>query len=269
MNNMLKYSILAFILIAFGCRKSDRDNDVTTHTSWDYALADVLFNDVFEQVHYLVMLDSLKSKPETFASMDDCIDTFIVSSSVYPITLTIDYGTGSSCDDGRTRKGKISAKFTGSYFQENTVVTITLINFYIDDYKVDGKKTLTVTSVAGGDYTYFEKDENGLISNSDTRIVWEITKTREWSTGTSSADVDDDVFIITSGNGSGTTTKGNTFTGSILSGMKVEYDCNWISSGQVTVQPSNLSPRTLDCGSACGASATVTINGETYDLTIP
>jgi hypothetical protein len=79
----------------------------------------------------------------------------------------------------------------------------------------------------------------------------------------------DDAYEIT---GSGTVTRPNntSFTMNITAPLLVALNCNWIKQGTVQITPANNVVRTLDYGSGtCDDQATLTVNGNTTNITLP
>ena len=122
---------------------------------------------------------------------------------------------------------------------------------------------------ANGNLIYGFSIQNGLIEDRDTiRIEWAATRTWEWEGGTSSAkDHDDDTWMVT-GTSTGRTSKGNSFTSTIVLPLEVEWDCNYPTSGLQEVAPNNLALRRIDYGSGCDNLMDVTINGITKSVSI-
>lgn len=109
--------------------------------------------------------------------------------STYPKTVTIDFGSGCVCADGKFRSGAVIVFLTGPIRRPGSVMTITLRDFYLNRKHIEGTKTVSnlsensnikftvevvggkVTFPSGRGYTY-----NGLkyvkqIEGGQTRIV--------------------------------------------------------------------------------------------------
>src|SRR6202012_2249016 len=57
--------------------------------------------------------------------------------------IVVDFGTGTTCKDGKVRSGQIIATWTGPYRATGTMITITFNNYTINGDKVTGTKTVT------------------------------------------------------------------------------------------------------------------------------
>ena len=263
-------------LILGSCRKSDRDEDTETTSSKDNALAESAFNDVFKQLNDAAAdnadVNRVPEDAQVMASCGTVTVTPALPNTSFPKTLTIDFGnTNVTCSDGHARRGKIIATFSGKYRDSATVITISLNNFYLDNYAVQGTKTITNKGRNTSSNLYYSISvQNASVTSPQNKTVsWQSTREREWIAGESTPlDLTDDVYLIT-GSANGTGTSGNTFTVSITQALRVQLNCRWITSGKMTLQPQNLAARYIDYGSGgCDDQATVTINGNTYDVTM-
>ena len=73
-----------------------------------------------------------------------------------PNVLTVDYGTSNcDCNDGKTRRGKIITTYTGAYLAPGTVITHTTDNYYVNDIKIEGTKTVTNMGLNNNNQPYF------------------------------------------------------------------------------------------------------------------
>ena len=267
---------LAFVYV--GCKKDREDKD--QRAAEDNAIAENAFNDVFKQVdnaaketseagaNKIMQLDSIGCGTVTITPFDTL---------TWPKTLTIDFGsTNCLCSDGRFRKGKVIANLTGRYRDSLTVITVTLDQYYVNDYHIEGSKTITNlghvgTYGTGGHLKYSIVVANAKITPpTGNPVYWNSTRTREWIEGeaTSWPTWTDDVYLI-DGSADGTDANSNTFTVTITTPLRIALDCKWIESGTVEIAPDGLAIRTVDFGNGtCDNQASVTINGVTYNFTM-
>src|SRR5262249_32088485 len=99
-------------------------------------------------------------------------------------------------------------------------------------------------------------------------IVWTSQRDREWIQGESTLLIFDDVYSIT-GSASGTDQNGNPFTVTITNPLIVKVTCPWITEGTLSITHGSLPTATLDYGDGtCDDQATVTINGNTFVITL-
>jgi hypothetical protein len=114
----------------------------------------------------------------------------------FPKTVTIDYGDGCLCRDGKFRKGAIVLYFSAPIRRPGAELKITLRDFYVNRVHIEGEKTITNLSandalkysvvVAGGKVTW----PNGRgFSYEGLKVVSQIE-------GMDTRKVSDDVYSI-------------------------------------------------------------------------
>jgi hypothetical protein len=272
--------LIASSILYVSCKKNNEDKD--QNAAIDNATAENAFNDVFNQVdnaakqtsgtgaEKVMQIDSVGCGTITISSIND---------TVWPKTLIIDFGsTYCLCNDGRYRKGIINAVLTGRYRDSTTVITITLDQYYVNNYHIEGTKVITNLGHIGttngtSNLMYSISVTNGLITNpSGNQTTWNSTRNREWIEGESTLwpNWTDDVYLIT-GSADGIDQNGNNYNVTIGTPLRVALDCKWIESGTLDITPQGLSTRTVDFsvgGGGCDDQASVTINGVTYNFTM-
>jgi hypothetical protein len=277
-------SFSCFFLLAgisiWGCKKDKTDKD--QQAALDNSTAENAFNDVFNQIdkaakqttqsgaQKVMQLDSVGCATLTITPFD----TF-----TFPKTLIIDFGTSNClCIDGRFRRGKIISILSGKYRDSSTVISTTLNQYYVNDYHVEGNKTITNlgrSGTYGGTHNlmYSIVVTNGKVTSPTNQVItWNSTRTREWIEGENThwPNWMDDVYLI-GGSANGVDVHGNNFTVNISSSnrLRVALNCRWIESGSVDITPQGLATRTVDFGNGnCDNQATVTINGVSYPFTM-
>ncbi len=260
-----------------GCRDSVRDEDDTTLASADNALADHLYNDIFKQVHYTIMRDTVLNNRDTIIGVDACFDTIFRTPNFgpYPITLTMDYGTnGIVCADGRARSGKIHATLSAPYRTSGSVVEIELEDYRMEAYRVyanyllrfdtaaqffpDVTKTITDGQVLTDDPGYIGKN-----------ILFDTEQVMQLTSGMSTDTTSDDRWSYT-GTYTGRNTRGSYYTATIDRPVRVGMDCLWETHGSYTIKFDRISERLVTYKEAsCGNIIEVTINNGTYNVSLP
>ncbi len=282
--------------------KKDEETPITpfelTTTTEDNKLAESLFDDVFKNMNEAVEEENLDGTPKTSAQLDytfssTCATVTLVPpawdisqsppvwNNTFPKTLTIDFGaTNCLGNDGKTRRGKIISVFTGKYNQAGTIITTTLVDYHVNDYSVEGTKT--VTNNGNNSFTI---DVNGNVSSPDGSqvVTWVSTRTREWIEGANTGfwtqnpdgsfmflnGILDDVYSVT-GSASGINRNGLPFTVTITTALRVEF-CDYfldITKGGLSIQPDGLNERIVDFGTgACDRTYTIMIGQNLYTIT--
>lgn len=189
-----------------------------------------------------------------------------------PHAITIDFGTANCmCIDGRNRRGKIMASYTGHYQNSGTVIAITFDNYFVDDNKIDGTKTITNQGLNNSGNLVYKVEVNGQIvrANNGGTATWISTRYREWKEGAGTPlNILDDVYAIT-GTASGTNVQGKAYTITITQELIRKMNCRWFESGKLSLTQGNLPAITLDYGSTgCDANAVVSFAGTDYPVVL-
>ncbi len=282
----MKKSLLAILVIltAAGivyfssCTKAKLNRSTTT--SADNSTAENAFNDVYKVVNETAE-DESSNKAVKAYSFGNCATVTVNPAwpdSTFPKTVTIDFGT-TNCTgtDGKLRRGKIVYTISDRYRNAGCVISVTPENYYVNDYKVEGSKTITNNGRNSNDNLSYTIEVTGakVTSPDGDEISWESSRTREWIEGEATtfwtdgiAGITDDVYSIT-GNASGINRNGTNFTVTIIEPLIVKIGCRWITKGILEIAPEGLKKRTVNYGDGnCDNEATVEIGNKTYNITL-
>lgn len=183
--------------------------------------------------------------------------------TTFPKTVTINYGDGCLCRDGRIRKGKVVLYFSAPLRKAGSVLTITLQNYFVNRAHIEGVKTITNLS-ADGAVKYSVKIEGGKITWPNGRgFTYEGTKTVAQIEGTATLGCNDDVYSI-EGRTQIKYANGVTVTKNTESPLIKPVACHWITKG---VLKTTINDRVLyvdfGAGGSCDNKALLTwANGE-------
>jgi hypothetical protein len=276
MKKSLLFFILIFSIILTSCKKDDKEYN--TKVAENYALGESMFSDVFKQVSdgSLWAEDTITNKgaKSSYTSLTSSCATLSITPfdlTTFPKTLTVDYGTTNClCSDGRYRRGVINAVLTGWYRDSSTVITITPSNYYVNDYLIEGTKTVTNKGHnTSGNLEYDIVVTNGSITGQEGTSTWNTNRTNEWIEGESTIfNPWDDVYLIR-GSANGVTVESEAYTMNILQDLRVELSCKWIVSGLLRIEGSNSYTIDVDYGNGnCDALAVVTINNYSINISL-
>jgi hypothetical protein len=265
--------LAALTVIALsGCKKEKEEEiDKDTAAAEDNALFEKTYNDAGDIADQAAISGSLTGYrvDDNSSALSNCA-TITHDTISNPHVLTIDFGTANCLgNDGRNRRGQIIVTYTGAYRDSGHVHTITFNNYYVNDYHVEGSKTVTNMGHNSSGNLYFTIQINGLLTSpTGQQRSWTSSRQREWIQGESTLSWGDDIYLIT-GSASGTSFAGRAFSVTILTPLRVELSCRYIVSGSFLLTIQNRPDRTLDYGNgACDAYATVTINNQTYNIVL-
>jgi hypothetical protein len=274
MKHHLKFATLLFgagLLIASfnSCKKSDNTVSADTQAADDNSYAEATYNDAYNAVNTSATSSGSYFKTsETLEMLSGASITITIDSVGLKKTLTIDFGTGTVCKDGKTRSGQIIGTWNGRYRDSGTVISITFNNYTVNGDKVEGTKTVTnLGHNAKGNLHFSIVVSNAKITTSKGVISWQSTRDREWVAGSATQTIFDDVYNIT-GSANGTNIKGQTFTITITNALVVNLACRFIEAGTLTISSSaSTSSGIVDFGNGtCDDMATFTYNGKVYNF---
>ena len=256
-------------LVYTGCKKEEK-KPTDYSASTDNANADNAFAGIWKQIS--TVTDSSNTLRSTTAS---CATASITPFDLvtWPKTVVIDFGTVNCLgSDGNNRRGVITAVFTGPYLDSNTVITVTLSNYYHNNYHVEGVQTITNRGHNAAGHLVF----NVMVNNAKvtkptdgTYTLWSTNQNREFFAGyNTNWWIYDDVYMIT-GAANGVASNGQAYTINTGSALRVNVGCPWIVSGSFTMVLNDYPtyPIVFDYGTgACDANATALLNGVTYNI---
>jgi hypothetical protein len=268
--------LFAFSLAFSSCRKDEREALEDVATSGDNEQAEGMSDEASNIADNAAKLGnnfSMRTDGSTSAYelLSQCA-TVTHDTVSNPRALTIDFGTTNClCNDGRYRRGKILVTYTGRYFDIGSVRTINFDNFYRNDNKVEGTRTVTNNGLnSSGQYNWTINASNMKITRTDgTFHTWSSTRTRTMTAGQGTAQIwSDDEYTIT-GSASGTNRNGIAYTANITTPLHRAMSCRWIDSGVITISPTGKAERELDYGSGnCDNEATIRVGNRTKTITL-
>lgn len=269
--------VIALAVLA-GCDRNTPDTDI--YVGLDNGIADGSYQDMMNVVSQQAAatgFSGLTSGIE-YARVNDCpVTSFSEPFGTFPNTMTIDFGDACTGYLGIERSGKIIATFTGPYATEGTTITITPDNYFVNGNKVEGVKTITNDGLSDAGNPIFSVVVNdGLITlASGETISWNSSRSREWTAGSGTPEIEDDVYSIADGMAAefaaeGINRNGTPFTAHIAEPLIRSLDCRWMLSGVLEVTPEGFETRELNYGTGdCDNAATLTIGDWSTEITLP
>lgn len=264
-----------FALYFTACEKNDLQAPELSIAE-DDALTTDLYEDVFAEVEDAMefMEDDIYGGGLKSASTVVCKIITVEhpgDSTLWPRTVTIDYGEGCISPNGRTRKGKIIVVVNDRYNSENYYRTVSFENFYIDDFKIEGEKVVNNEGMNDNGNMYFSVVLTGgkVITPEGKIITKEYNRIREWVAGSSTPRFRwDDEYLVT-GTASGVNRNEVAFTRTILEPLYITKDCRWIRSGKVEISAEGRENAILDYGDGtCDRFAIVTVGEKSWTISL-
>jgi hypothetical protein len=183
--------------------------------------------------------------------------------------IYIDFGTGCIGNDSIERKGIIKTTYTGDYFAQGSVITVTFIDYYVNGRKLQGTRTITNTGLnPDGNMTWEVQATDMKLTNAEGKWrYWNSTRTREMLLGLGTPDdVSDDKYRI-NGVADGGFSDGSTFVAQIKDLIR-ESACPWINQGTMDITVNGKDDYVADFGNGdCDNIVVVTLpNGSRENL---
>lgn len=208
--------------------------------------------------------------------------THASTTTVFPVRVVIDFGSGCAGVDGHIRKGKIIIEYTGRLIYPGSIATTAFDGFYIDSIKVEGTHKITNTTdpLSAQVSRQFTVEVNGKLTKTNGNYTeWTSKKIITQKDGLlTPIDPRDDSFTI-EGSANGKVKRNNllvAWESGIASDAPLvkRFNCPWIVKGKVKTSRLNLSSNSqwialLDFGTGdCDNKATITINGVPHNITL-
>ncbi len=273
----LMLAALTALFIVQSCSREDDGSISETDLALaqDEAYADAVYTEIDNMVvSEITTLDGNAYMPSGLKSTDDEEPCFSVTvdhpdSTHFPKVITLDYGDGCTIifrDDTITRKGQIIITITDRWFMPGAEHIVTFNNFYFNDVKVEGTRTITNLGLNDEDNLEMGIVLAGgkIIFNDTTWMTREADHIREWIRYRTPQN---DTVIIT-GSAHGINVLGQDYSRSITEPLVLvhcrEYKWRWvIVDGTVEITNSVTGTSTIDY-SAEGCDGTVIVNKNGY-----
>lgn len=262
------------------CQKTGSDKNANpAEAAENNAFAEAQYNDVTTLIDQASVSGSVtfgaaggSSGAGGLGTLGSSCVSVSVDTASNPRTIIIDFGSANClCLDNRLRRGKILASYTGKYRDAGTVINITFENYYVNEHKISGTKKITNQGNNQAGNLVYKVEVAGKVdkANGGGTYTWNSTRYREWKEGKSSpVNVLDDVYGIT-GEASGTTVEGTSYTIVAVQELVRKMNCRWFESGKLELTQTGVPKITLDYGTTgCDANATISILGVGYPVVL-
>ena len=266
----------ASVVLLFACGKRKYDNSSAPKLN---AIAETYFSEFSnmtdqaitgQMVYYKVgqvIVDNVADGKPLLSEKTDCNVVITLDTAGTNKTITIDWGSSNcTCNDGKTRRGKLVTTFTGSYFATGTVMTHTPVDYYVNNNKVEGTKVVTNMGLNTSGQPYYNVDVNGTVTMSTGEIIdYTSSRVRTFTSGysTPSVFIDDEYEITLTSNA--TVTNGDSYEAHTTSPLQIKVGCGYIKKGVLSITPTGKPERVIDYGDGtCDATFTITVNGHSY-----
>jgi hypothetical protein len=250
-----RYSIALFLAasvsIFVSCKKDKSDDSqpaITEAEAEEYSLETMEAESGFDDLQDISMTaadeealasaaraDGTAGRPFPFLKLKLRIGinaqiTVTPDDNTYPKTVTIDFGNGDNCPDGRFRKGKIIITISAPVREPGSVVTIRLQDYQVGRIKIEGTKVITNLS-ANGNIKFSVQVSDATVTWPNGRgYTYEKLKYITQTAGGTTDDIMDDVYAI-EGNAKTTFKNGVEITLATSEALIKKVTCPWITEG--------------------------------------
>lgn len=276
------------------CQKKQNPADNETGAAGDHSLAEHISSDIVNIGSQAADNNSgsLNSyKTENAENILNACATVIRDTTNHIDSVIFN---NSACIDGKTRSGILIFNYSAStngakhYRDPGFKCTVTSSNYIVDGNQVNIiSKTIQNTTPVGFNPTTTNLTWNITshiqVTKSDGTLDFSANKTKELLNtsdpnvyhGATSAITWNLARIGITGNATGTTVKGDNFTANVTSQLIRDFGACTISGrhpfiqGAIDFTPGSKATRHIDYGNgSCDLNATVTIKGNTYNITL-
>lgn len=260
--------VSAAALTLNSCKKEEPDTE--TQSAIDNSVCEGEFTGRMGVINSIAIKEQgvksvLSGSPMIIINPADTLDGF-------PITMTLDYGTGTTDSiDGKVRKGIVQCTFDRSWDTIGAIVTVKLINYYVAKNASSNFVQYACDSmmiIHNSAYSYTNNVIGGKCIAASWNLEWACSRTMTQTAGGGDFNPYNDVFEFT-GSANGKNREGKTYTVNVTVPVIKRATCTWIEKGRIDLTPQGLATRTVDYGSgSCDNQATLTINGNTFSFTL-
>ena len=213
--------------------------------------------------------DGLKS-----ATISDCLTVTIHKNEdgeFWPRSWTFDYGT-ENCESvfGNEKRGMVHVSLSDWWKNEDSFREITFEDFYINDNKMEGVKTILNTGLnENGNLSFTKKITDAKLTYADgTSMTWNCEKVSEQVEGAETIIFADNVWSVT-GSGSGVNIDDKSYTMTITAALIYNSGCLYPVSGIMEISTEGEELKVINYGNGeCDNIITVTVGDvtETVEL---
>lgn len=286
---LLSSMLLFSMLIISSCQKENSQNGTEEEqeiaasraSSESESEAEIVFNGIFD--------DAMGVNDEVgvggtgvFGRLNVCPTVTITRLNppdLFPVKIVMDFGAnGCVGQDGHFRKGKVITIYTNRLLVPGAIATTTFDGFYFDSTKVEGTHKITNTSTSNTTRQFTVVITNAKLTKPNGNFIeWNSEKVITQMEGLNTPIPLDDIFKIEGGS-RGVVKRGALLVGwqsTILEPLVKRFNCRWIVRGVVRTVRLNATTNTpwvalLNFGNGtCDNLAVVTINGVSYQITLP
>ena len=270
-NTRLPLILFAAFALTFTACEQDQIGDTIAEEDVQLAVTEATVEASYDEVDDIAMeameqtdftLDAREWGQEDLLTNGPCV---VITHDSVAKTILIDFGTGCTGPDGKTRSGAIFVSYTKRLFHPGATLSVALQNYMVDSLAIEGTRTITNLSP---NYQANISLETKLVGG---KITWPdgTFATRDYirtSTWVRAGNPAADEFHV-DGSANAVRRNGNTYAASTLSTLIWKRRClrkgvGIPVEGTTLIQRSNKPDVEIDFGNGvCDHLITITVNG--------
>ncbi|MDX2247030.1 MAG: hypothetical protein SF052_09660 [Bacteroidia bacterium] len=277
MKSIAKLFLLVFVTatLASGCEILSLSGDREVQSTLDHSFVQSEVTIIGNQFDIIAQsANNLKQTGTIESPFCDCAVIDLSQNAQEQYVVTVDFGQGCVCVDGRSRSGKLIGVFSDLWDTENVQLNITTDGYRITNligtwFDFTFEKTITRQDVAT-DQPVFNVLVTAaeLTSEKGETITWSSRRKITLTEGAGDLDPSNNIYSIT-GTASGVARNEVAFDVEITEALILNATCNIITAGVVVLSPAEKTARTIDYGDgACDKEATVSIGDFTTTISL-
>ncbi|MBP6459116.1 MAG: hypothetical protein KA264_03370 [Crocinitomicaceae bacterium] len=259
--------IMGSLALLTSCNRAEQTTDTSSIANDDAAAENAFYDMKIASDNAGTEISQTKSLEKGYVDSCVTIQNVNYNKDTKQGILTLDFGsTNCTCKDGKQRRGKIQVEYKGGKEVVGTSVVYTADQYFVNNYGVSGKKTVTYSAPL----TWNIKVQDGIVTKPDgTKVSWESDRVRKMIAGqTTLTDYTDDTYEIT-GTSNGVNAEGNKYAFSTETALVKSMGCQYIKAGKLKIERDGKKDAVVDYGDGtCDDKATVKIGNRSKDITL-
>jgi hypothetical protein len=259
--------IMGSLALLTSCNRAEQTTDTSSIANDDDAAENAFYDMKIASDNAGTEISHTKSLEKGYVDSCVTIQNVNYNKDTKQGILTLDFGTTNcTCKDGKQRRGKIQVEYKGGKEVVGTSVVYTADQYFVNNYGVSGKKTVTYSAPL----TWNIKVQDGIVTKPDgTKVSWESDRVRKMIAGqTTLTDYTDDTYEIT-GTSNGVNAEGNKYAFSTETALVKSMGCQYIKAGKLKIERDGKKDAVVDYGDGtCDDKATVKIGNRSKDITL-
>ena len=195
-----------------------------------------------------------------------------LTGAAFPVKVVLDFGEGCIGRDGIKRKGKVITEYTNRLTIPGAVAATRFEGYSVNDVRVEGTHKISNRSTQDRRIFHILITNARLSHPNGNFVLWNSEKSLTQVEGLGTPFyAKDDVFEI-AGAANGSVKKGDRYfqwATLIIEPLIKKFTCRWIVKGIISIRKNDAQVALVNYGTGtCDNKATITVNGQTREITL-